>query len=185
MKHFKLILKHLVSMGIYSSRLHQKSYISIKNLRILFILIINHMFGWMFILNEANIFEEYVSSCYSCIMAYVILTDFAILVWKSNVLYRFIKDFDGFIERREYHLQNVLFIKAYRYRNILGSKKPSLKAIYLKSSHKLEKWSKVIHFALTKLTVHLMIWPLVIVSFFNYFFADLKKDAFELPFYAW
>lgn len=57
--------------------------------------------------------------------------------------------------------------------------------IYQKCNKQVEKWSASLQFALLKVTINCIMWPKMIMSYFNYFTTDLGAEAFELPTYEW
>lgn len=54
-------------------------------------------------------------------------------------------------------------------------------ALYSETSQMVEKWMKILHFAILKVTVMLSTSSALIVSFFKYFATDLGDSASELP----
>lgn len=77
--------------------------------------------------------------------------------------------------------QILLFYKL----NCAGMKDPLANKIYTRSCNLIEVFNEFLRFAMVKVTVHLMMWPMCIYSYFTYFTTDLGQNAFELPFYAW
>lgn len=69
--------------------------------------------------------------------------------------------------------------------NNLGMEDAASKVIYQKSTQQIGKASRFLHVALLKITVHCMMWPIVIISFAKYFATDLGENAFELPLFGW
>lgn len=54
-----------------------------------------------------------------------------------------------------------------------------------KTNRLVEKWSKIIDFALMKVCVPSAVLPKVVVSYFTYFTTDAGSEAFDLPIPSW
>lgn len=59
------------------------------------------------------------------------------------------------------------------------------RGIYEKSNQQVEKWSKIIHFAMAKMMVLCSVLPKFIVSLIDYFATDARDQAFVLPMPMW
>lgn len=62
---------------------------------------------------------------------------------------------------------------------------PISKQIYIGYIERIEKWCQNLTFAIMKVTLQCMMWPLFITSFVTYWTTNNGSDAFQLPFYAW
>lgn len=58
----------------------------------------------------------------------------------------------------------------------------SHKATYNELNEKIERTSKLMHFAMTRLTVVGFVAPFLLTSAINYFIYDLAAESFYLPF---
>lgn len=65
-----------------------------------------------------------------------------------------------------------------------GSKNPKWKATYVNVNEQIEKWSKVIHFIMVKLTPIALILAKAVVNVLIYF-TDSQTIELELPFPMW
>lgn len=69
--------------------------------------------------------------------------------------------------------------------HIVGIQKPLNKHFYEEASGFVEKWTKIIHFFLSKIASQSLISGFIVLSYILYFIVDLKEDSFYLLFNLW
>lgn len=69
--------------------------------------------------------------------------------------------------------------------NVIGFKYLESKAIYEKVNEKVEKWTKILYFVLTVITLPGVMLPNCLTSCFLYFTTDLGNEAFRTSFPIW
>lgn len=79
------------------------------------------------------------------------------------------------IQSKQFHLWKLQYVTG-----IL--KTSTLKSIYIESHHRVEKWTKIIHFAMSKL---LVFWVTIFKFSFTYILNGFANDSFELPYPMW
>lgn len=67
----------------------------------------------------------------------------------------------------------------------LGLSNPVLKSLYEEANELVEKWHGIVNSAFIKVTLPCISLPYFMGSFILYYYTDLGKDAFHLPFIAW
>lgn len=67
----------------------------------------------------------------------------------------------------------------------IGSKKPTKRAMYVRSNQTAEKWSNIAFIFIAMVTPVCFIFPKAILVCFTYVTTDLGNDAFQLPFDMW
>lgn len=72
-----------------------------KNLTVLIILILNLIGGCIYLIYEANTFVDFSNSSYTVITSFVYCFDFAIHIWITTKLIKFINHFETIIEKSE------------------------------------------------------------------------------------
>lgn len=78
--------------------------------------------------------------------------------------------------QRQFYEENMIYVS--------GFGNPVSKAIYEEANDLVEKWSKIIASAFTRITAPGLMLPYIIMSYFMYFTTDSGTDAFVLPFLA-
>lgn len=69
--------------------------------------------------------------------------------------------------------------------NLSGLSSPLLEKVFLESNQQADKMCGIIHFGLSKLSVHIPVWIQFIVTFYTYFSTDLQSEAFQLSLPMW
>lgn len=66
-----------------------------------------------------------------------------------------------------------------------GLENPKSSAIYTKINQQIEKWTKIVHLLLYKISLVSFVSPKLIASYFLYYTTDLGSEAFQTPFLMW
>lgn len=66
-----------------------------------------------------------------------------------------------------------------------GSKYRAPKELYEQTNQSVEKWTKIVHLAVAKVTVLASVLPKLITSIVAYLVTDLGNEAFVLPIPMW
>lgn len=103
MKLFESAQKYLAEVGIHLVPTKIAPF-SGKSLRLLLWFIVSQLLACLFLFFEAQKFDEYVSTFYTCFTLFIITTHFLILILKSRKLFKFINDMGEFVEKSEYNL---------------------------------------------------------------------------------
>lgn len=102
MKLFKSVKSDLAVLGIFSSdNLIGKPPSKVKSLLMLYSLFMSSVFCSVFLFYEAQDFGERTSSFYNVITINIIAIEFAIYIWKSEKIFKFVVDLEEFIEKSE------------------------------------------------------------------------------------
>lgn len=118
---------------------------------------------------------------------------FITIVWKMAKLFEFVREIEEIVNKSEWIWSfwlstiNLLFFKIFAVKiqqwfvpGVL--KTPTLKLIYTESHQSVEKWTKIIHFAMSKL---LVFWVTILKFSFTYILNDFSNDSYELPYPMW
>lgn len=113
MKSFELVRRYFSVLGISSLQRNQKSPFNTKNVFVLFQFILGELSSCLFILLEAQTFEEYANAFGMVLTLTIASFDFFICIWKSQQLFKFMKNFERMIEksRSKLHCKFKLFHK--------------------------------------------------------------------------
>lgn len=95
--------KQFKNLGLYSSHSIQSSPFGVKNVSILLLIIVYLLLMIMYIVDEAQQFEEYAYTCYACGMGVIIIISFVTVIWNVNTFFTIIKNFEEFIQESECH----------------------------------------------------------------------------------
>lgn len=112
---------------------------------------------------------------------------YSIFIWKNQPICRVIENIEKTVNESKHNVE-ALCSNRWPRKNIffvLGSKNPASKANYMDVNLKVEKWTKIIHFALMRVVLYGVIFPKFIFCFYLFYTTDLGPDAFELPFPVW
>lgn len=105
-----LLQKHFAICGIEISQKAPKSHsINVKNSRILVIICASCIFV-LILLNEVSTFDECIDTLFRSISVGAIGILYAIVVWKSSNLFKFIKSLADIVEASEHMKYNLLEI---------------------------------------------------------------------------
>lgn len=103
MKLFITVQKQLALVGIHSPRSNERIlFVNAHSMLILLVFIISQITNIAFILYEAQEFEEYTTVINDLMMVSIIVIDFAILIWKTKIVFTFIRRFENFIQKSEF-----------------------------------------------------------------------------------
>lgn len=116
----------------------------------------------IFLINDANTFQDYSDVVY--ILASLLLNYSNLTILSRSNLFKLIDNFEHIIDCR---------------------KDPLSKKIYADAYDLVEKWNKIAHIAMVKLTTPLMTFPYLIASYLLYYGAGWGSDAFYMPFLSW
>lgn len=191
MKLFIWIQKSFENIGIYRNIAFENPSFNLRNCIILGILALNTVFLAMFLLFEVKTFGEYSEGIYSLS---TFITDMVIVVQfvlKTSKIFELIGNVERTIEKRTKSSLNqlnqiiyVICMLTQLFHNT-GLENPTLKVMYENMNEKIEKRGEMVHFALMDITLHGIMIPNLIMSYFNYFTTDMDRDAFRLAFPIW
>lgn len=98
-----LIKKSFADVGIVSNRNSRKSAFNAKSLCCLFWLLMNCSSCFLYVLIEANKFENYVSSCFIASAYSVTTILYYNMIWKTSKIHEFSKNAKDTIEKSKYN----------------------------------------------------------------------------------
>lgn len=101
MKIFQSIQRHFTVLGITVHQSREQSPISIKQLIVILIFVLNSGTQVMSIAFVAEEFEEFTFSIYALFTLTMCVIEFGILIWKMKQLFQFIENFENLIESSE------------------------------------------------------------------------------------
>lgn len=116
MKLFQSVQKYLLVLGIDKTQFIDVPQLNVKSVTILVIMILCSVMNCTMFFKPHNL-VEYVETFYSNIMILVIIIDFVMLVWKSSILFTFIRNFEAFIKNSELHFEYTDYLE-WRYYKI-------------------------------------------------------------------
>lgn len=123
---------------------------------------------------------EYGACFYAYTTESAVASHYLIQLWQINNISTLIEHFQAFIEKRKLcvlrtHTPLMMLF------NISGV---SARKKYKKLSENIEFVNKIMHFGLVRLTLVGVVQPAFFVTVANYYYYDLGKDSFYLPFPA-
>lgn len=101
MKVFELIRESFTNVGIRSDQINQRSVFNVKNTIFLFILWMSFISSLLYLLIEADNFEEYVNTFFICSGSGVVIILYANMIWQTSKIHEFSKSIEDAIKKRK------------------------------------------------------------------------------------
>lgn len=184
---FQIILKNFATVGI-EPKLKTQAYPLNGRILIGFCLLTLSMIcSFEYTFFEAKTFIGYTQTAFMGSAVVVLILVLLILILNVEELFKFINDCENLVNLSEYARCRCMI-----YRSLSSVSKPisglqysSSAAIFTTAIQSERAMSKLLFFAMARVTPACLYIPWLIYTFFNYFFLSFGANAFELPFPIW
>lgn len=191
MNAFDTIRYNFAIIGISPNQSGQMHLFNPRNCVALVLIAINLILNVGFLIHDADSFQKYVSSAYTCSTLLACIIAFEIVIWKTTKIFIFLDRVEEIIENRKlvmllqfaYGCYSTTLKENGHY--VAGQENPISKNIYTETGRKIQAAIKILNFVMVKVSPICLILPEFMRSFYAYFTTDLGNDAFVLLFPVW
>lgn len=175
-------------LGIRPIQSSEKCRLNRKILMVYIFYGLNISFNVISVFVKANTFKEYTDYVYWLTVSCCTTLSYTVIILKMENLFEFFDVSDKIIgksnQNRQLNVQNKIFSDFFEL--ILGSESSKSASFYDQIDQRIEKWSKIIHFVMMKVTCSVLFIPKVLASLYIYFMKDSCENyELELPFPMW
>lgn len=185
MKLFRIVLKHLEVMGIYTMHTHQAHRFNAKILLFSLSMAMMLLSYLAYCLFESTSIMDYGNSFFGFIAEISNLVDFLITIWRLPLILKLIDDLEKFIGKSKPRIwlnscsmcssQRCFFLLV----KIGLENESSLWSPYMKLEEKIEQMSKWINYGFMYVSFGGVALPPVLTTLTNYFVHDMGNESYE------
>lgn len=187
MKILESILRDYAALGLGSGQLTQKHPLNSINAKTFSIFCFALISSTLYMLHDADSFEEYTISVFDISTLLGTISFYINSLWKNLQFHGVIEYAEKMINESKFDLFFDLYWNWHKANcaHILGVNNPESNANYVQATLLADKCSEIIHFLMEKIFVNGIVVPNFMFYYYNYYFTDLERDAFELVVPIW